>query len=72
MLSALNELAGAVKPPAESDPLPPAIPAGESNLLMHAESLVRASFASLELPFRQPDLELLGVIGGVKYSDKNV
>jgi len=66
----LNELAGTAKPPSENDPRPGAVPSGESKFLSEAESLIRESFPSLDLPFRQPDLELLGVIAGIKYSDK--
>jgi len=33
--------------------------------LAKAEAVLRDSLPSLDLPFRQPDLELLGVIGAV-------
>jgi len=38
---------------------------GDPEVLAKAEAVLRDNLPSLDLPFRQPDLELLGVIGGV-------
>jgi hypothetical protein len=62
----LNEMASVVKPAAEADPAPDAVGPGEPEVLSQAEALVRESFPLLDLPFRQPDLELLGIVAGLE------
>ena len=57
VLQTLNELAGTIKPPAEADPAPGAAPAGDTDILSQAEAMLRGAFPSLDLPFRQPDLD---------------
>ena len=64
VLRKLNELAATIKPPAEADPTAAALPAGDPATLSQAEALLRRTFPSLDLPFRQPDLELLGILLG--------
>lgn len=66
----LNELASVVKPSAEADASAMAITAGTADLLSRAAAIVRENFSALELPFRQPDLELLGMIVGVEQAAK--
>jgi ERCC4-related helicase len=66
----LNELAGTVKPPTEGEPAPNAVDTGDPKVLSRAEALVRESFPSLDLPFRRPDVELLGIIAIVDQSAK--
>jgi hypothetical protein len=45
-----------------------AVPPGEQRILTQAEALLRGAFPSLNLPFRQPELELLGIVG---YAGRN-
>jgi len=70
VLLMLNELANIVKPPAEADPAPNAVTPGDCEVLSQAEALMRENFPSLDLPFRQPDLELLGIVAGIEQSTK--
>jgi hypothetical protein len=65
VLRLLNELAGTVKPSADTDAEPTAAPAGKIEILTKAEALLREDLPSLDLPFRQPELELLGIVVGI-------
>jgi superfamily II DNA or RNA helicase len=65
VLHILNELACTLKPVADSDPAPGAAPPGNREILTRAEALLREAFPSLDLPFRQPELELLGIAAGI-------
>jgi hypothetical protein len=65
VLCALNEVAATARPATDSESEPTAGSQGDPELLSKAESALRDNLPSLDLPFRQPDLELLGVIGGV-------
>jgi hypothetical protein len=62
ILLMLNEMASIVKPLADADSTSNAAPPGDPQILLTAEAVMRASFASLDLPFRQPELELMGII----------
>jgi len=62
VLVMLNELTALLRPPAEVDPPPNVVAEGNREVLSQAEALLRESFPSLDLPFRQPDLELLGIV----------
>jgi ERCC4-related helicase len=66
VLVILNELAGIVKPPGDAEPAPNVVAPGLSEVLSQAEALMQESWPSLDLPFRQPDLELLGIVAGVE------
>jgi ERCC4-related helicase len=70
VLLMLNELANTVKPPTDTDPVPRSVTPGDPEVLSQAEALVRESLSSLDLPFRQPDLELIGIVAGVGQSAK--
>ena len=65
VLRMLNELAGPLKPAADSEPTLGAAPPGNLEVLTQAEALLREAFPSLDLPFRQPELELLGIVAGI-------
>jgi superfamily II DNA or RNA helicase len=64
ILSSANEVAGGVRPAAESEPGLISVQPGSKDVLTRAELLLTESISSLDLPFRQPDLELIGVLGG--------
>jgi hypothetical protein len=64
VLQMLNELASNLKPPADSDPATSVSPRGNTETLIRAEDLLREAFSTLDLPFRQPELELLGIVAG--------
>ena len=64
LMMILNELAGLVKPVAEADSVPSSVTSGDREILSEVETLMRANLPSLDLPFRQPDLELLGIVAG--------
>jgi hypothetical protein len=63
VLQWLNDLSLAIKPSSEPETILGFVPPGDGDMLSKAEALVRSAFSSLDLPFRQPELELLGVIG---------
>jgi superfamily II DNA or RNA helicase len=63
VLQWLNDFSLAIKPSAETEAVLGCVPSGDQDVLSKAETLVRSAFSSLDLPFRQPELELLGVIG---------
>jgi hypothetical protein len=65
VLCSLNEMTGTAKPPTNSESETTAAAPGDRDLLAKAETVLRNNVPSLDLPFRQPDFELLGVIGGL-------
>ena len=65
VLQMLNELASTLRPLADSEPVAAAAPPGNAEILTRAEALLREAFPSLDLPFRQPELELLGIVAGI-------
>ena len=67
ILAIANELGGIVRPAGDSETSLDAVPPGSRSLLDEAERLLRESFSSFELPFRQPELELLGILGGLAF-----
>ena len=66
ILRVLNELAATLRPSTDSEPYTQVAAPGNAEILTRAESLLRDAFPSLDLPFRQPELELLGIVGGVE------
>jgi hypothetical protein len=62
VLQSLSELASTIKTTADTETTPNAISPGDPQILVQAEALLRGAFPSLDLPFRQPELELLGLI----------
>jgi ERCC4-related helicase len=62
-----NDLAAIVRPTAESDPEFVSVQPGNREVLTRAEALLRESISSFDLPFRQPDLELIGILGGKSF-----
>ena len=71
VLQMLNELACTLKPVADSEPAPGAAPPGNREILARAEALLREAFPSLDLPFRQPELELLGIAVGIRQTTRS-
>ncbi|MCU1248750.1 MAG: type restriction endonuclease subunit [Edaphobacter sp.] len=65
VLKILNELAGAIKSPTELDPIAQIPNPGDPRRLEQAEALLRDALSSLDLPFRQPEIELVGILAGV-------
>jgi hypothetical protein len=66
VLQALNEFAGTLKPMPDSETAPGGDPPpGKLETLTRAESVLREALPSLDLPFRQPELELLGIAAGI-------
>ena len=63
VLQWLNDCSMAIRPSAETEAALGFAPLGDQEILSKAQALVRSAFFSLDLPFRQPELELLGVIG---------
>lgn len=63
LLLCLNHVADSTKVAATDDPPIAQVALGEPLILRGAESEARAAIPFLGLPFRQPDLELLGVVG---------
>jgi ERCC4-related helicase len=61
-----NMLASTLKPLADSEAMPTTVRSGKKEVLSRAEALLRAALPTLGLPFRQPELELLGIIEGVQ------
>jgi hypothetical protein len=68
VLRLLNELAERAKSMADVESAQNIGESGDAQILSRAESLLREAFPSLDLPFRQPDLELLGIITGIDHS----
>ena len=71
VLQMLNELASTLRPSTDSEPFADAAPLGNAEILTRAEALLREAFPSLDLPFRQPELELLGVVAGIGQSTRS-
>jgi superfamily II DNA or RNA helicase len=72
VLQMLNEIACTLKPLADSEPAPGAAPPGNREILTRAEALLREAFPSLDLPFRQPELELLGIATGIGQTTRSM
>jgi hypothetical protein len=66
ILRVLNELAPTLRPSTDAEPHTQVAPPGKAEILTRAASLVRDAFRSLDLPFLQPELELLGIVAGVQ------
>jgi hypothetical protein len=71
VLHLLSELAGTLKPLADSELVPTAAPPGNKEILARAEALLRQAFPSMDLPFRQPELELLGIVAGIGRTNRS-
>lgn len=65
VLELLNDLAINVRPSPDSDPVSQAVIPGDPNKLHRAEAFLRSALPSLDLPFRQPEVELLGILAGL-------
>ena len=61
----LNELASTLKAVGGFRANSGAAPPGNAEILTRAEALLREAFPSLDFPFRQPELELLGIVAGI-------
>src|SRR5262249_36571183 len=68
VLRLLNELTERTKSMTDVESAQEIKESGDTRVLSRAESLLREAFPSLDLPFRQPDLELLGIIAGIDHS----
>jgi ERCC4-related helicase len=64
LLQAANELASGIRPLLDSETAPTQVNPGDKGLLDRAEALLREAIPSMNLPFRQPELELLGIVAG--------
>jgi superfamily II DNA or RNA helicase len=62
VLQFLSELASTIRTIADTEDAPDATPPGDRAVLTQGEALLREAFPSLDLPFRAPELELLGII----------
>jgi hypothetical protein len=62
VLQKLNAITTELKPVSSEENPPSSVPHGRQSVLEHAEKIARAAFPTLDLPFRQPELELLGII----------
>jgi superfamily II DNA or RNA helicase len=60
----LNALSSSIKPAAGEESAASLCNPGDPVLLSRAEAMARDALPSLELPFRQPELELLGIVTG--------
>jgi SNF2 family DNA or RNA helicase len=65
VLHVLNDIAGSLRPSAELEPVTVLPPPGNIATLARAESHLRDALPSFEVPFRQPELELLGIVLGI-------
>jgi superfamily II DNA or RNA helicase len=65
VLQMLNEVASTIRSPAEADPATQVAPPGDPETMARAEALLREAIPSLDLPFRQPEIELLGILAGI-------
>lgn len=61
----LNELASAGRSSTDSEPVAEAALAGDVKTLDRTEALLRDALPAFDLRFRQPEVELLGIIAGV-------
>ena len=62
VLQSLNAITIELKPGSSEDNPTASIPPGDQSALDQAETVARAALPTLDLPFRQPELELLGII----------
>lgn len=62
VLQSLSEIAATVKSLPAEDASAAEVTRGDPSILARADAAARAAIPSLELPFRQPELELLGII----------
>ncbi len=65
VLRVLNELANTIKPTTDADPVLGVVAPGDRQVLSQSEALLREAFPTLDLSFRQPDLELLGIVAWI-------
>jgi hypothetical protein len=65
VLRILNELARAGRSSTDSEPVAEAALPGDVKTLDRTEALLRDALPSFDLPFRQPEVELPGIIAGV-------
>ena len=61
----LNEVASTVRSGTDSELVVPVVVPGDPRKLAQAEALLRNSLPSLDLPFRQPEVELVGILSGM-------
>lgn len=64
ILSLANKLGASVRPATESEPDSITVQAGSHDLLTRAEELLKDSIRLFDVPFRQPDFELIGLLRG--------
>lgn len=62
VLQSLNTISSTIKFPADIETAPNELPPGDKEILIQAETLLRRALPSLDIPFRQPELELLGIV----------
>jgi superfamily II DNA or RNA helicase len=62
VLQSLNALTVELKPLSNEENPPANVPLGDQSVLQQADTVARAALPTLDLPFRQPELELLGII----------
>lgn len=62
VLESLNAIASTTKSPVAEETPPNSISPGDQDILARADVVARAAIPSLDLPFRQPELELLGIM----------
>jgi ERCC4-related helicase len=65
VLHILNELACNLKPMPDSEAAPGGALPGDGEILAQAETVLRQALPTLDLPFRQPELELLGIVARI-------
>jgi hypothetical protein len=64
VLQTANEVASNIRPSLDSEIGPTHVNPGDKGLLDQAEVMLREAIPSMDLPFRQPELELLGIVAG--------
>jgi superfamily II DNA or RNA helicase len=65
VLQLLNDLATNVRPSPDSDTVLQASIPGDPGKLHRSEAFLRSALPSFDLPFRQPEVELLGILAGL-------
>lgn len=65
VLEILNEQGSNIKMSYGSETSVEAAPPGDREILERAEAVMRQTFPFLDLPYRQPDLELIGIVLGI-------
>ena len=63
VLKLLSTLASSIRSTTDTETPSNAVLPGERRILTQAEALLREAIPTLNLPFRQTELELLGIIG---------